>query len=635
MSLSPVSRMKLRHTLATQIAVVAALYATLVAGILLGQYLTRCPDVPTETPEIMALKSRLAEQPQSETIKTTIRNLDLELRENYFTDRAFVSFGGALLVLSVVVFLVSAKIALAARKKLPYPETVEITVDRESKEFAAARVGVIAAALVLIVGTISVVIFAERHMGGLRKAVQVAMAQVEEMPTKDVAATGSTPTDGTTAEQGETSEAEPATAEAVASSEVSETSQIAPKAAAKKPPTREEWAAAWPRFRGPDGSGHSAFANVPTTWDVEAEKNVLWKTEVPLPGNSSPIVWKDRLFLTGADEKRREVFCFDTVSGKLLWQKEIPGTPESTAKVPEVLEDTGFAAPSPTTDGRRVYASFANGDVGALDFEGNLVWSRSLGIPENTYGYATSLVVQDARLLVQFDQASANDGKSRLFALDVLTGKTLWEVKREVPNSWATPLVVETADGQSQIITTADPWVIAYDVADGREIWRVKCLSGDQGISPVIADGLLQIGNEYCQWQAIRLEEGMKGELPETSIVWTGDDGLPDTVSPVVVDGLLLLTTSSGIVTCYDAASGEMLWEEEFDAEFTSSPGVVGKRAYYIAKEGIGWVLEPTREGCTRVNETNLGEPCVTSPAFQDGRIYLRGETHVFCLGEK
>lgn len=614
MSLSPVNRTKLRYVLATQIAIVAALYTVLVIGILFGQYMSRRPNVPTETPEIVALKARLSEQPQSETIKTTIRDLDLELREAYFSDRSFVSFGSILLLISVVVFLVSAKIALAAKKKLPSPEIIEIRVDRESKEFAAARAGIMVAASILIIGTIAAVFFAERHMVRLRRAVQVAMAQLEEKPSTD------SPIDQTPIDQ-------------------SKSTDIAPLAIPEKPPSPEAWAAAWPRFRGPDGSGHStytnlAYTNLPTTWDAQTEKNILWKTKVPLPGNSSPVVWKDRLFLTGADKKRREVFCFDTATGKLLWQKEVPGTPESIAKVPEIIDDTGFAAPSPTTDGRRVYAMFANGDVGAFDFEGNLVWSRSLGIPENIYGHATSPVVHDGRLLIQFDQASADDGKSRLFALDVRTGKTLWETKREVPNSWATPLVVRS-DSTSQIITTADPWVIAYDAADGKELWRAKCLSGDQGISPVIADGLLQIGNEYCQWQAIRLDLNQRGELPKSSILWTGEDGLPDTVSPVVVNGLLLLTTSDGIVTCYDATSGEMLWEEEFDAEFTSSPGVVGNHVYYIGKEGNGWVLEPTREGCKRLSETNLAEPCVTSPAFQDGRIYLRGEKHIFCIGQR
>ena len=214
-------------------------------------------------------------------------------------------------------------------------------------------------ALLLMVGTITIVVLAERHTAGLRKAVEVAMTQLEEeVPAEDSSArmlAGSPVTE---------SAENPVAGDGA--NKVDGANETRDASSDEKPPTPEAWAAAWPRFRGPDGSGHSAYEGVPTTWDVEAEENVLWKTEVPLPGNGSPVVWKDRLFLTGADKERREVFCFDTSTGKMLWQKEVPSTPESTAKTPEVLEDTGFAAPSPTTDGHRVYAIFANGDVAAL-----------------------------------------------------------------------------------------------------------------------------------------------------------------------------------------------------------------------------------------------------------------------------
>ena len=603
MSPSPLDRTKFRYMLATQIAIVAAIYTTLIAGILLGQYLTRRPEIPTEASEMVLLKERLAKQPTDETLKMAIRELDRELRETYFTDRDFISFGGGLLLLSAIVFLISTQIALAAKTKLPCPDTVEIQIDRQSKEFATARAWVIGVAAVLLIGTVVAAILAERHLAGLHRALEIATHLEEEKPSPT--------SDNTVSEPIATNE------------DFSTAVDIVPG-----------WTEAWPRFRGPDGSGHSAYENLPTTWDAKTGKNLLWKTEVPLPGNSSPIVWKDRLFLTGADEKQRKVFCFDTSNGKMLWEKEVPGTKESTSTETEAWEDTGFAAPSPTTDGQRVFAMFANGDVGAFDFDGKLLWHRSLGIPDNVYCHATSPVLGPGRLLIQFDQGTSDDDKSRLLALDVKTGDTLWETKRKVPNSWATPLVVKLGSSW-QIITTADPWVIAYNVTNGRELWRVKCLSGDQGVSPVIADGLLQVGNKYCQkWQAIRLEPNLSGTLPEKSTVWSKEaDNLPDPVSPIVVDGLLLLTSPEGTVTCYDAASGETLWKEKFESEFTSSPGAAGKQVYYIGKEGNGWVIEPTREGCKRLGETNLGEPCVTSPAFQDGRIYLRGENHIFCIG--
>ena len=161
--------------------------------------------------------------------------------------------------------------------------------------------------------------------------------------------------------------------------------------AAEPPPSDAEIAKAWPRFRGPGGLGISAYTNVPDAWDAASGKGIVWKTPVPLPGNNSPVVWGKRVFLSGADKHRREVYCFDADSGKLVWRQNVPGTPQSTAKPPEVTDDTGYAAPTTATDGRRVFAIFANGDLAAFDVSGKPAWAKSLGIPENSYGHASSL----------------------------------------------------------------------------------------------------------------------------------------------------------------------------------------------------------------------------------------------------
>jgi outer membrane protein assembly factor BamB len=335
--------------------------------------------------------------------------------------------------------------------------------------------------------------------------------------------------------------------------------------------------------------------------------------------------------LTGATDRQREVYAFDAKDGKLLWSQPIPGTPQSTAEPPKVMEDTGYAAPTVTTDGRRVYAMFANGDVAALDFGGKIVWTRSLGLPENIYGHAASPVMYKNLVLIQFDQASVKDGKSKLLALEGTTGKTVWEMPREVPNSWATPIVFRHAD-RDQIVAAAWPWVISYSPADGKELWRARLLSGDHGVSPVFADGLVQIGNEYCKWFALRADG--QGDVTKTHVAWKGEDGLPDLVSPLVTGEFLLLSTSTGTVTCYDAKKGGMLWEEDFETDFSSSPSLVGNRVYLFCKDGKGWIIEPTREACKRIAETDLGEPCVTSPALQDGRLYIRGQEHLFCIGK-
>jgi len=386
--------------------------------------------------------------------------------------------------------------------------------------------------------------------------------------------------------------------------------------------------------------GISAYDNIPTTWDAQSGENILWKTAVPLEGNNSPVVWGKRVFLCAADEEHRQVFCFDADSGELLWGKELPGTPASTAEAPEVMADTGFSAPTMATDGRRAYAMFANGDVGAFDFSGELVWSKSLGMPKNVYGHGASLAMYRNRLLIQFDQGERKDGLSALLALNGATGETVWSIPREVPNSWPTPIVINSA-GRDQIITGADPWVIAYDALHGSEIWRAKCLQADVGPSPVYADGIVYTVNEYPELSAIKADGS--GDVTETHVLWIGEDGLPDCPSPLATEKYVILVDAYGYVTCYDAKAGDLLWEYELeDAAIVSSPGLVGNHMYVFANEGQSWVIdieaqEPAEEGDAEQFRTvatgNLGEECVTSPAFQDRRIYIRGKEHLFCIG--
>jgi outer membrane protein assembly factor BamB len=399
-------------------------------------------------------------------------------------------------------------------------------------------------------------------------------------------------------------------------------------------PSDAEIAANWPRFRGPDGLGVAKHKNVPTTWDVPGGKGLVWKSPVPLSGNSSPVVWKNRVFVTGGTIDQRQVYCYGTADGKLLWQQTVASQASAAAKLKDLPDEggAGFASPTPATDGRRVYAIFATGDVAALDFEGKPVWTRSLGVPKSSYGFASSPTLYRGRLLIQLDQGSPKDKLSKLLALDAATGRTVWETPREVPNSWTSPIVV-LVGGRPEIITSADPYVIAYDPQNGGEIWRVKCLRQDVGPSPTFCGGTVYAVSQFPQLSAIRADG--KGDLTKTNVLWIGEDGLPDTCSPLACEEFVLLLSSDGVLTCYEAKQGEKLWEEEFkDSNFSSSPTFVGKQVYLFSNEGKSWVVEPTREKCLRIAEGNLGEKCVASPAFQDGRVYIRGEKNLFCLGK-
>ena len=183
---------------------------------------------------------------------------------------------------------------------------------------------------------------------------------------------------------------------------------------------------------------------MPLQWDVASGKGIAWKSAVPLPGNSSPIVWADAVIVTGGDEQQREVYCFAADSGELRWKWN--GPPDEAGAEPlEISEDTGYAACTAATDGVHIFAMFTNGDLVALDFSGKQIWIKRFGAPKNTYGHASSPVVADGKLLLQFDQGGRTDKLSKLLALNPASGETVWETPREVPNSWSTPLVVDHA----------------------------------------------------------------------------------------------------------------------------------------------------------------------------------------------
>jgi outer membrane protein assembly factor BamB len=394
-------------------------------------------------------------------------------------------------------------------------------------------------------------------------------------------------------------------------------------------PSQEEIQKNWPRFRGPGGLGISAYTNVPSSWNGETGANILWKTPIPLPGENSPIVWDNRVFLTGATEYESEVYCFDADSGKLLWKKAVENVPGNTLETPEVMEDTGFAAPTATTDGQRVYAIFANGDLICFDFDGNRVWAKNLGLPDNMYGHASSLTIYQNLLLVLFDQGGADDDLSKLIAFDAVSGRTVWEALRQVPNSWASPIVINTGE-REEIITCANPWVIAYEPATGKELWRADCLDGDVAPSPVYANGLVFATNEYAYLAAIR--PGGEGDVTETHIAWKAEDNLPDICSPLSNGELIFLLTSYGILTCYDAQDGMLVWEQDLEASFKPSPSLVGDKVHLMSEEGVTFIIAAARE-YKELGRAELGEYVHASPAFVDGRIYIRGKENLYCIG--
>jgi outer membrane protein assembly factor BamB len=377
----------------------------------------------------------------------------------------------------------------------------------------------------------------------------------------------------------------------------------------------------WPRFRGPGGLG------LVTGGMAERPKEILWKSRVPLEGESSPIIWDQRIFLTGANKAKREVYCLDAESGQLLWQREvsIPDETGSGTRDRDIL----LAAATPIADGSSVYAIFGNGDVACLDFQGEVRWSRNVGMPVDDYGHASSLELWENLLFVQFDQGQVEDGKSKLLALASECGRTVWETPRPVPCSWSSPILVNVGQ-QAQLITCAEPWLLAYEPATGREIWRANCLGGQIVPSAIHANGLLYVVSPDSKLAALRPDAS--GDVTNTHIVWTADEGLPSICSPVCNGELLWLVDSGGVVTCYDARNGRKLWQNDLGAGCQASPIVVGDLLYILSDGGTLFILEAGPQFALK-GRIELDEGCQASPAVHQGRTYIRTKRHLICLG--
>lgn len=396
-------------------------------------------------------------------------------------------------------------------------------------------------------------------------------------------------------------------------------------------PSPEEVVRNWGVFRGPGGNGVSTLTNVPVTWNMESGEGVLWKVKAPGPDPNSPVVWDKRLFLTSGTAKKREVFCYDADTGKLLWQKPVENVPKGgvAVELPEI--SGGMACPTAATDGRRVYAMFANGDLAAFDYGGKMVWANSFAPLKNPYGHAASLALWQDKVIVQLDHGEGDEKVSRLVVLNAADGKVAWEKPRETHGTWSTPITIEAA-GKPQIITLGLTHVIAYAAADGAELWRADGIEGEITPSPVFAGGLVLAPSPSIKLMAIRPEGA--GDVTKTHVAWEFEEGVPDVTSPVSDGQRVYLVTSSGLLTAVDLKTGKKVWDKELDQEFKASPSVVGDRLYLVSAKGTVFVLATGAE-FKELARVELADEVTASPAFADGRIYFRTKQSLLCVGVK
>jgi outer membrane protein assembly factor BamB len=282
------------------------------------------------------------------------------------------------------------------------------------------------------------------------------------------------------------------------------------------------------------------------------------------------------------------------------------------------------------TDGQRAFALFANGDMAAFDFEGKQVWTRSFGVPDSSYGLSSSLAVWRNLVFVLMDQGQLEDGKAMLYALDAASGKKVWEQQRPVGSNWTSPIVANTGKGE-QLVTVANPWVIAYDPEKGKELWKLKEIHGETAPSPIVAGGLAFAVAPNEKMVAIKTDG--QGDVSKTKLAWETNVNIPDICSPVSNGDLVFMLTTSGALTCFDVKTGKLVWEQYLDLGFRASPSLVGDKLFLLSQDGIMFIATAARQ-YKLLGKAKLGEECHASPAFADGRIYLRGTKNLYCIGK-
>ncbi|MFA7173982.1 MAG: PQQ-binding-like beta-propeller repeat protein [Kiritimatiellia bacterium] len=386
-------------------------------------------------------------------------------------------------------------------------------------------------------------------------------------------------------------------------------------------PRLDELLEQWPNMRGPTMSGRASVQRPPLKWDGAHGKGIKWKVALPEGGAGTPVVWGHKIFLTAGSVQARRVYCYDTESGRELWVTDIPDGAKGNTKLPEVTEDTGFAASSPACDAERVYAVFATGDLVALNHTGKIVWQRYLGRPQNSYGHASSLTYQGEMLLVQWDQIE----DAKIMAVNTTCGQTIWETPREVSLSWSTPIVMTSCDKPIVLVHACDStWGV--QLATGKKLWEVNAVGGEIAPSVTWEGDTWVAANCYSRMIAFKLKPGA-----EPTQLWVTDDGIfPDVASPVLLDGLIYIANDAGEVLCFDLQDGKQQWAKEFNDGFYASPIVAAGRLYAVDREkGVFRVFETGREG-KELAVNPMGEGIEATPAFAGDSIYVRSKQHLW-----
>lgn len=418
----------------------------------------------------------------------------------------------------------------------------------------------------------------------------------------------------------------------------------------------------WSQWRGPEGTGLSPETDLPTEWG--AGKNIKWSAAIAGRGHSSPIVWGDRIFLTtdvegetvagakavehklggqifvhpdsvGANRRHTfKVLALARQTGKILW--------DQTAYEGTVYDNRhrkgSYAAPTPATDGSRVYAWFGGEGEGlyCYDYAGKLRWKTAVGKIANVgMGPGSSPVIYENVVILQCDE---DEGKnSFIVALDKKSGQEVWKSPRQVQASWSTPLLVKTAQ-RAELVTSGNELVISYDPKTGKELWRARGHGSNAIPTPLAGNGMVFVYAGFPAKKTMAIKLGGAGDISDTpSIVWQYEKGTAYVPSSILSGDYIYLMSDRGILTCLEAKTGKIVYEGgrlPVPATFTASPVAFAGKILLTSEDGDTYVIRAGPK--FEVLSTNsINEPVYASPAISDGMIFIRGEKNLYCIAGK
>jgi outer membrane protein assembly factor BamB len=395
----------------------------------------------------------------------------------------------------------------------------------------------------------------------------------------------------------------------------------------------------WPQWRGPNLNGTTNEKDLPLKWTTE--ENIVWKLAMPSWSGSTPVIWRDRVFLNVADGDNLFLWCVDKTKGEVVWKQPLGGGNVKMRK-------QNMSSPSPVTDGRAVYVMTGTGILKAFDFAGKELWARDIqkdyGAFGLNWGYASSPLLFEDSLFVQVLHGMKTDDPSYVMRIDKKNGKTLWKVERatnairESPDSYTTPALVHYGK-TTEIVISGGDCVTGHDPATGKELWRANGLNPDNNpsyrivASPIIFNDVIYAPTRVRPLLALRA--GGRGDITSSHLLWSTVNG-PDVPTPVTDGKYFYIVNDRGIMWCLDAKTGAEVYGQQRlnPGTYSGSPVLADGKIYVTDEDGLTTVVQagPKFEVLA---ENPLNDYCLSSPAISDGRIFIRTAQNLYCIGKK